>query len=95
MHIFFTQGFFRLLVLLVFNELTALFVFTTSNKWVQKNQRAVYEWVNISDDLVYEGSVFSKAKLMSGVGFEILARKPVPKTVRFLSLWFLSLDKHV
>ena len=27
---------------------------TTSNKWVQKNQRAVYEWVIISDDLVYE-----------------------------------------
>ena len=34
---------------------------TTSNKWVQKNnQRAVYDWVIISDDLVYEGVRFFK-----------------------------------
>ena len=52
---------------------------TTSNKWVQKNQRAVHEWVNISDDLVYEWVRFSKARYMNGVGFETLARTPVPK----------------
>ena len=47
-----------------------------------KNQRAVYEWVNISDDQVYECFFFfffSKTRYMNGVGFEILARKPVPQ----------------
>ena len=44
-----------------------------------KNQRAVYEQVNISDDQKYmNGSVFSKASNMNGVGFEIQACTPVP-----------------
>ena len=37
-----------------------------------KNQRAVYEWANISDDQVY-GTAFSKARYMNGMGLEILA----------------------
>ena len=44
-----------------------------------QNQRAVYEWVNISDDLVYDGPFFLKARYMNGVGFEILAGTPVQK----------------
>ena len=46
-----------------------------------KYLRAVYEWVNILDDQVYymNGSVFSKARYMNGVGFETLACTPVPK----------------
>ena len=42
----------------------------------KNNQRTLYGWVNISDDLVYE-SIFSKARYMNEVGFEILARTPV------------------
>ena len=44
-------------------------------------KKAVYEWVSISDDLVYECVRFSKARYMNGngVGFEILARTPVPQ----------------
>ena len=39
-----------------------------------KNHRVVYEWVNISDALVHERvRFFSKARYMTGVGFEILA----------------------
>ena len=38
--------------------------------------RAVYEWVNISDDLVYEWVHF-KARYMNGVGFKILDRTPI------------------
>ena len=44
-----------------------------------KNQWAVYEWVIISDDPVNEWVLFLKARYMNGVGFEILARTPVPK----------------
>ena len=44
-----------------------------------KNQRAVYELVNISDNLVYEWVRFLKARYMIGVGFEKLARRPVPQ----------------
>ena len=41
------------------------------------NERAVYEWVIISDDLVHEWVRFFKDQ--NRVGFEILARTPVPK----------------
>ena len=43
-----------------------------------KNQRAVYEKVNISDNQVYEWVRFFH-RYMNGVGFEILARTPVTK----------------
>ena len=45
-------------------------------------KRAVYELVNISDDQVYEWVCFSKARYMTGVGLEILARTPVPQLSR-------------
>ena len=34
-----------------------------------KNQRAVYEWVNISDDLVYEWVRFFKGQVYEWGGF--------------------------
>ena len=42
-----------------------------------KNQRAVYETFRMIRYM--NGSVFSKARYMNGVGFEILARTFVPK----------------
>ena len=72
------RDFSKLLVLLVFNELTAIFVQLQAINGT-KNQRAVYEWVNISDDLVYEWVCFIKGQVYEGVGFEILARTPVPQ----------------
>ena len=44
-----------------------------------KNQRAVYENVNISDDLVYEWVRFFKGQVYEWGRFEILARTPVPQ----------------
>ena len=41
-----------------------------------KYQQAVYEWFNISGDLVYECARFFKGQWGR---FEILARTPVPK----------------
>ena len=52
----------RLLVLLVFNEKTAIFVYLPAINGY-KNQRAVYEWVSISDDLVYEWVRFFKGQV--------------------------------
>ena len=52
---------------------------TTSNKWVQKikgqhRNRSTFRMIKYMN-----GSVFSKARYMNGVGFEILARTPVPQ----------------
>ena len=66
-HIF-HSGILRLLVFLVFNVFTAIFILTTSNKWEPKKQRAVYEWVNISDDLVYEWVRFFQRPSISWMG---------------------------
>ena len=52
----------RLLVLMVFNELTAIFVLLPAINGY-KSQRAVYEWVNILDDQVYEWVCFFKGKV--------------------------------
>ena len=51
MHIFFIQRFFEAACSLVFNEQTAIFVYLPAINGY-KNQRTVYEWVNIADDLV-------------------------------------------
>ena len=51
----------------------------TSKKWVQKVKG---QYMNRSTFWMIKymnGSVFSKARYMNGVGFEILARTPVPK----------------
>ena len=53
---------------------------TTSYKWVQKKIKGQY--INRSAFRMIQymtGSVFSKAGYMNGVGFEILARTPVPQ----------------
>ena len=70
MHIFFVQRFFSLLVLLVFNELTAML--TTSNKWVQKIKGQYLNGSTFQTIWYMNGSIFSKARYMIGVGFEIL-----------------------
>ena len=52
---------------------------TSSNKWVQKIKG---QYMNRSTFWMIKymnGSVFSKARYINGVGFEILARTPVPK----------------
>ena len=48
-------------------------------KRVYKNQRTVYEYVNILFYQVYEEVIFSKTRYMIGVGFKKLARTPVSK----------------
>ena len=51
----------------------------TSKKWVQKVKG---QYMNMSTFWMIKymnGSVFSKARYMNGVGFEILARTPIPK----------------
>ena len=73
-HIFFAQRFFEAACSLGIQLIDRDICLTTSNKWVQKNQWAVYELVNILDDQVYEW-----ARYMNGVGIEMLARTPVPQ----------------
>ena len=72
------RDFSRLLILLVLHALTDICVMT-SKKWVQKIKgqymnRSIFWMIKYMN-----GSVFSKARYMYGVGFEILARTPVPK----------------
>ena len=77
MHIFFLD-FSRLLVLLVVNELTNICL-TTSNKWVQKIKGQYMKRSTFWIIKYMNGPVFSKVRYMNGVGFEILARTPVPQ----------------
>ena len=79
MHIFFAQRFFEAAYPLGITWIDCDICVTTSKNGYKKNQRAVYEEVNILDDQVYEWVRFSKARYMNRVGFEILARTPVPK----------------
>ena len=77
-HFFFAQRFFKaayLLVLWIDCDICVI----TSKKWVQKIKG---QYMNRSTFWMIKymnGSVFSKARYMNGVGFEILARTPVPK----------------
>ena len=59
MHIFFVQRFFEAAYCLGIQWIDCYICLSTRNKWVQ-NQRAVYEWVNISDDQVYDWVRFFK-----------------------------------
>ena len=59
---------------------------TISKKWVQKIKE---QYMNRSAFWMIKymnGSIFSKARYMNGVGFEILARSPVPKLPLLLPL---------
>ena len=76
MLIFFAQRFFRC-CLFSWYSMKWLRYLSTSNKCVQKRycmNRTTFRMVTYMN-----GSVFSKARYMNGVGFEILARTPVPQ----------------
>ena len=82
MRIFFAQIFFKAVCSLGIQWIDCDICLTTSNKWVQKIKN---KWVqkikgqNMNRSIKYmNGSVFSKARYMNGVGFKILARTPVP-----------------
>ena len=77
MHIFFAQRFFKAAYLLVWIDCDICVI--TSKKWVQKLKGQYMNRSTFSMIKYMNGSVFSKARYMNGVGFEILARTPVPK----------------
>ena len=60
MHIFFAQRFFEAAYPLGITWIDCDICVTTSKNGYKKNQRAVYEWVNILDDQVYECVCFFK-----------------------------------
>ena len=79
MHIFFAQIFFEAAYPLGITWIDCDICVTTSKKWIQKIKG---QYMNRSTFWMIKymnGSVFSKARYMNGVGFEILARTPVPK----------------
>ena len=79
MHIFFTQRFFKAAYPLGIIWIDCDICVITSNKWVQKIKG---QYMNRSTFWMIKymnGYVFSKARYMNGVGFEILARTPIPK----------------
>ena len=76
MHIFFSQIFFEAAYPL---GIDCDICVTTSKKWIQKIKE---QYMNRSTFWMIKymnGSVFSKARYMNGVGFEILARTPIPQ----------------
>ena len=79
MHIFFAQIFFEAAYPLGITWIDCDICVTTSKKWIQKIKG---QYMNRSTFWMIKymnGSVFSKARYMNGVGFEIVARTPVPK----------------
>ena len=79
MHIFFAQRFFEAAYPLGITWIGCDICVITCKKWVQKIKE---QYMNRSTFWMIKymnGSVFSKARYMNGVGFEILARTPVPK----------------
>ena len=90
MNIFFAQRFFEAAYRLGITWIDCDICLTTSKKWVQKLKG---QYMNRSTFWMIKymnGSVFSKARYMNGVGFEILARTPVPK----LPLGYLPRPLH-
>ena len=51
---------------------------TTSNKWVQKSKGSIWLGQHFRRFSIWMGPFFSNARYINGVGFEILARAPVP-----------------
>ena len=79
MHIFFAQRFFKAACSLGIQWIDCNICLTTSNKWVQKIKG---QYMNRSTFWMIKymnGFVLSKAMYMNGVGFEILARTPLPQ----------------
>ena len=100
MHIFFAQRFFEAVYPLGITWIDCDICVITNKKWVQKIKE---QYMNRSTFWMIKymnGSVFSKARYMNGVGFEILARTPVPKLPllqhrEFITLgWKSSPDKY-
>ena len=79
MHIFFAQRFFEAAYPLGITWIDCDICLTTSKRWVQKIKGQYMKRSTFWMIKYMNGSVFSKARYMNGVGFEILARTPVPK----------------
>ena len=82
LHIFFAQRFFEAAYPLGIIWIDCDICVTASTKWVQKIKgqymnRSTFWMIKYMNG--WPGSVFLKARNMNGVGFEILARTPVPK----------------
>ena len=90
MHICFAKKFFEAAYSLGITCIDCDICLTTSKKWVQniKGQdmtRSTFWMIKYMN-----GSVFSNARYMDGLGFEILARTPVPKLPLSLGIEFCS-----
>ena len=69
------RDFSRLLVLLVFNELTVIFVWQPAINGYKKSKDSI--WIG---QHFRRSSISSKARYMNGVGFEILTRTLIPQS---------------
>ena len=79
MHIFYTQRFFKAALSSWYYMNWLIFVYQTSNEWVQKVKGQYMNRSTFWTIKYMDGSVFSKARYMNGVSFKTLARTPVPK----------------
>ena len=79
MHIFFVQRFFEAAYLLGITWINYDICVINSKTWVQKIKGQYMNRSTFWGIKYMNGSVFSKARYMNGVGFEILARTPIPK----------------
>ena len=84
MHKFFTQKFFEAACSFGIQWIDCDIYLTTNNKWAQKKKKKKIkgQYMNRSTFWMIKymnGSFFPKVRYMNGVGFEILARTPVPK----------------
>ena len=79
MHIFFTQKVFEAACSFGIQWIDCDICLTTSNKWAQKIKGQYMNRSTFWKIKYMNGSFFPKAKYMNAVGFEILARTPVPK----------------
>ena len=78
-HTFLLRDFFEAACSLLIQWIYCDICLTTNNKWVQKIKgqymnRSIFRMIKYLN-----GSFFSKASYMNGVGFERLARTPVPQ----------------
>ena len=79
MHIFFVQRVFVAACSLGIQWIDWYICLTTSNKWVLKSKGSIWMDQHFRRSSIWMGLFFSKARNMNGVGFEILARTPVPQ----------------
>ena len=77
---FLLRDFSRLLVLLVFNELTMIFVWQPAINGYKKSKDSIWIGQHFRRSSISMGPCFLKARYMNGVGFEILTRTFVPQS---------------